>query len=113
MPDDNAGAIDHRSKSDNAPAAVNQFSEKPAAGRWGRRLRLLAGERNFRIFFAGYSTSLLGTAMSRIALTFAVLESGGTAADLGLVFGRRSGSSRRSRRCWPLARDSLTRRSAD
>src|SRR6185437_6865909 len=54
--------------------------------RWARRLRLLAAERNFRIFFAGYSTSLLGTAMSRIALTFAVLDSGGTAADLGYVF---------------------------
>src|SRR5262249_29718999 len=37
-------------------------------------------------FYAGYSTSLLGTAMSRIALTFAVLDSGGTAADLGYVF---------------------------
>jgi predicted MFS family arabinose efflux permease len=47
---------------------------------------LLAAERNFRIFYAGYSTSLLGTAMSRIALTFAVLDSGGTAAQLGLVF---------------------------
>src|SRR6185437_2844074 len=54
--------------------------------RWARRLRLLAGERNFRVFYAGYSTSLLGTAMSRIALTFAVLGSGGTAADLGYVF---------------------------
>ncbi len=29
---------------------------------------------------------MLGTAMSRIALTFAVLDSGGTAADLGFVF---------------------------
>jgi hypothetical protein len=55
-------------------------------GRWARRVRLLAAERNFRVFFAGYSTSLLGTAMSRIALTFAVLDSGGTAAQLGLVF---------------------------
>jgi MFS family permease len=43
-------------------------------------------ERNFRVFYAGYATSLLGTAMSRIALTFAVLDSGGSAADLGYVF---------------------------
>jgi hypothetical protein len=49
-------------------------------------MRLLAAERNFRIFYTGYSTSLLGTAMSRIALTFAVLDNGGTAAQLGLVF---------------------------
>jgi MFS family permease len=45
----------------------------------------LLAEREFRIFFAGYSTSLLGSAMSRIALAFAVLENGGSAADLGFV----------------------------
>jgi Major Facilitator Superfamily len=43
-------------------------------------------ERNFRVFYAGYATSLLGTSMSRIALTFAVLDNGGSAADLGYVF---------------------------
>ena len=42
--------------------------------------------RNFRIFYAGYATSLLGSAMSAIALTFAVLDSGGGPADLGFVF---------------------------
>jgi MFS family permease len=52
----------------------------------GRQFHLLATERDFRVFYAGYATSLLGTAMSRIALTFAVLASGGTAADLGVVF---------------------------
>lgn len=73
----------------NTPA---RLAGQPTAGaggaviRWGRRLRLLAAERNFRIFYAGFSTSLLGTAMSRIALTFAVLDTGGTAAQLGLVF---------------------------
>ena len=51
----------------------------------GRRLALLA-ERNFRVFYVGYVTSLLGSAMSRIALTFAVLGDGGSAADLGFVF---------------------------
>jgi MFS family permease len=88
MPDDNIKAIDNRSKSSSAEkagAAVNQAAES-APGRWPRRLRLLAAERNFRIFYVGYSTSLLGTAMSGIALTFAVLETGGTAADLGFVF---------------------------
>ncbi len=50
-----------------------------------RRLGPLT-ERNFRVFYAGYSTSLLGSAMSAIGLTFAVLDSGGSAADLGYVF---------------------------
>jgi hypothetical protein len=43
-------------------------------------------ERNFRRFYAGYVTSLLGTSMSSVAVAFAVLDSGGTAADLGYVF---------------------------
>src|SRR5215472_8574537 len=42
-------------------------------------------ERNFRRFYAGYVTSLLGTSMSGVALVFAVLGSGGTATDLGYV----------------------------
>ena len=49
------------------------------------RLGPFAG-RNFRIFYAGYATSLLGSAMSAIALTFAVLDNGGGPADLGFVF---------------------------
>ncbi len=50
-----------------------------------RRLALLR-QRNFRVFYLGYTTSLLGSAMSAIALTFAVLDNGGDAADLGFVF---------------------------
>jgi MFS family permease len=42
--------------------------------------------RNFRRFYAGYATSMLGSSMSAVALTFAVLDSGGTATDLGFVF---------------------------
>src|SRR5260370_16546968 len=49
------------------------------------RLALLA-ERNFRVFYLGYAISLLGSAMSTIALTFAVLGDGGSAGDLGYVF---------------------------
>jgi len=49
------------------------------------RLALLA-ERNFRVFYVGYAISLLGSAMSTIALTFAVLGDGGSAGDLGYVF---------------------------
>jgi MFS family permease len=42
--------------------------------------------RNFRLFCIGYATSLLGTAMSSVAIAFAVLESGGTPTALGIVF---------------------------
>ena len=48
------------------------------------KLGVLA-ERNFRRFYVGYSASLLGTAMSSVAIAFAVLGNGGTATDLGIV----------------------------
>lgn len=43
-------------------------------------------ERDFRRFYAGYVTSLLGTAMSPIAIAWAVLQAGGSATELGYVF---------------------------
>jgi len=55
-------------------------------GKWrSGKLGVLAG-RNFRLFYAGYAASLLGTEMSAVAIAFAVLQSGGTPTDLGLVF---------------------------
>jgi MFS family permease len=42
--------------------------------------------RNFRLFYTGYSCSLLGTAMSSVAIAFALLDRGGTPADLAIVF---------------------------
>ena len=42
--------------------------------------------RNFRRFYIGYATSLLGTSMSAVAIAFAVLQSGGSATSLGVVF---------------------------
>ncbi len=42
-------------------------------------------DRDFAHFFAGYATSLLGTTMSALAVSFAVLDDGGTASDLGVV----------------------------
>jgi MFS family permease len=42
-------------------------------------------ERNFRRFYTGYVTSLLGTSMSTVAVAWAVLESGGSASGLGYV----------------------------
>jgi len=53
--------------------------------RHAARLAVLR-EQDFRRFYAGYATSLLGSAMSAIALTFAVLGAGFGAADLGYVF---------------------------
>jgi MFS family permease len=42
-------------------------------------------ERNFRLFFTGYTTSLIGSAMVSVALSFAVLDQGGSATDVGWV----------------------------
>ena len=42
-------------------------------------------DRDFAHFFAGYATSLLGTSMSALAVSFAVLDGGGTPTDLGVV----------------------------
>jgi MFS family permease len=44
------------------------------------------GKRDFRRFYIGYSASLLGTAMSSVAIAFAVLGAGGTPSGLGVVF---------------------------
>ena len=51
----------------------------------GGRLGVLA-RRDFRRFYIGYSTSLLGTALSSVAIAFAVLSNGGTPTGLGVVF---------------------------
>jgi hypothetical protein len=52
---------------------------------WGRRRAGVLAEQNFRRFYTGYVTSLLGTAMSTVAVAWAVLEDGGHASDLGYV----------------------------
>ncbi len=55
-------------------------------GKWrSGKLGVLTG-RNFRRFYVGYASSLLGTAMSAVAIAFAVLGSGGTPTALGVVF---------------------------
>ncbi|MFE2429369.1 MFS transporter [Streptomyces sp. NPDC059373] len=46
-------------------------------------------ERDFRRFFVGYTTSLLGSSMASIAVTFAVLETGGGGTELGSVLAAR------------------------
>jgi MFS family permease len=67
----------------NAPDGNGQPTLQP--DRRTNRTALL-GERDFRNFYLGYFTSMLGSGMSRIALTFAVLDSGGSATELGYVF---------------------------
>jgi hypothetical protein len=65
----------------------NRRSKSPTIRRAKVAVNRLAPlrERNFRRFYAGYVTSLLGTSMSGVAVIFAVLGSGGTAAELGYV----------------------------
>ena len=47
---------------------------------------MLLGEREFRLLFGAQAVSLLGDGMVRVALAFAVLEAGGSASDVGMVF---------------------------
>jgi MFS family permease len=52
---------------------------------WAARFGVLRNA-NVRRYFVGYVSSAFGSAMSGVALAFAVLDSGGNATDLGLVF---------------------------
>jgi MFS family permease len=53
---------------------------------WLRRRAGVLAERDFRWFYAGYTTSLLGSSMSTVAIAWAVLDSGSGATGLGYVF---------------------------
>jgi MFS family permease len=52
---------------------------------WLRGKAGVLADRNFRTFYLGYVTSLLGTAMSTVALVAAVERSTGSESDLGYV----------------------------
>ena len=56
------------------------------AGQGLRSKAAVLGERNFRTFYTGYVTSLLGSSMSAVAIAWAVLDAGASATDLGYVF---------------------------
>jgi hypothetical protein len=71
--------------SDNPGSAGIRRGIAAAISRRGAVLRF----RDFRRFSIGYVTSSLGTSMSSVAVTFAVLASGGSAATLGLVMAAR------------------------
>jgi MFS family permease len=70
---------ENRSKSSRTTAAYSRGKY------FSKRLGVLAG-RDFRRFYVGYTASLLGTAMSSVAIAFALLGTGGTATGLGIVF---------------------------
>ncbi len=60
-------------------------STREAGTSWVARFGVLRNA-NVRRYFVGYAASNFGTAMASVALAFAVLDSGGNATDLGLVF---------------------------
>jgi MFS family permease len=70
---------ENRSKSSRTSSAYSRSKYFP------KRLGVLAA-RDFRRFYVGYTASLLGTAMSSVAIAFALLGDGGTATGLGIVF---------------------------
>ena len=53
---------------------------------WLRRRAGVLAVRDFRRFYTGYATSLLGSSMSTVAIAWAVLDSGASATGLGYVF---------------------------
>ena len=69
---------ENRSKSVRTNAAYSRSKYFP------KKLGVLAA-RDFRRFYVGYAASLLGSAMSTVAVAFALLGAGGTATGLGLV----------------------------
>jgi MFS family permease len=89
VPEFENSAADNRSKSIHQTrneVISNRSPANPAASRTAPRPRLgPLAERNFRIFFVGYATSLLGSAMSPIAINFALLDRGVSPAGLGVV----------------------------
>ncbi|MEV0135651.1 MFS transporter [Dactylosporangium sp. NPDC050688] len=54
-----------------------------------RNSLVLLQQRNFRIFAAGFASSLLGANMAAVVLTFAMLSRGGSLSDLSLVLAAR------------------------
>lgn len=60
------------------------------AGRFGGALSVL-GERDFRWYFFGQATSWIGTGMLPVALSFAIIDRGGDATQVGYVLGSQTG----------------------
>jgi hypothetical protein len=88
----------------------------PSEGGLGFALRALS-HRNYRLFFAGQSVSLIGTWLTRIATSWLVYRLSGSAAMLGLIgfcglvpTATRATASSWSPRCSPCCSRSRWRR---
>ncbi|MEV6976146.1 MFS transporter [Kitasatospora sp. NPDC093806] len=69
---------------------MTERTERDPAGRRRLTSRLaVLGERDFRWFFIGYATSLIGSTMAPVAVAFAVLDGGGGGTALGGVMAAR------------------------
>ena len=62
---------------------MQRLADDASRPRTGRREVL--GDRNVRRFLAGFAATNTGTAMTPVAIAFAVLDRGGDAGDVGLV----------------------------
>ena len=58
--------------------------QQQARGGWRFLLRAL-GHRNYRLFFAGQSVSLIGTWLTRVATSWLVYRLSGSALMLGII----------------------------
>jgi MFS family permease len=82
------GAVNDRSVGRDATGAVNRMENNGAAIREGLRLQVLLralNSRNYRLFFAGQSVSLVGTWMQQVAMSWLVYRLTGSALLLGVV----------------------------
>jgi MFS family permease len=59
------------------------------AWKWTQRRLAALTHRDLRLFFIGEATSMLGSSMSSLAVAFAVLDTGGTQAELGYIMAAR------------------------
>jgi MFS family permease len=73
------------------PDTSRRFRRPAPGSRPGPAARLaVLRERDFRRFFLGYATSLLGSSMASVAVTFAVLGAGGGGTEVGAVLAART-----------------------
>lgn len=83
-PQDQNAQNTQNAQDQNAPDQRAQHAQHAQHASGGSRLAVLAN-REFRLFYIGYGTSLIGTGMEAVAVAFAVLDNGGSSSDLGLV----------------------------
>jgi MFS family permease len=65
--------------------SVARSNSTATSPRGSKRMSLLR-ERNFRLFLVGYTTSMIGTGVVPVALSFALLKDGRSVQDVGYAF---------------------------